>query len=86
MLQVLDVAVSLAKIADVDRALGKEDAALEGFKEGIQTLEGITFSEGSEDPTLEEKVRSLLGCILGVLQSLSFQSLHHRSLRMRLVQ
>eukprot|EP00246_Nothoceros_aenigmaticus_P017304 TRINITY_DN8385_c0_g1_i1.p1 TRINITY_DN8385_c0_g1~~TRINITY_DN8385_c0_g1_i1.p1 ORF type:complete len:392 (+),score=68.62 TRINITY_DN8385_c0_g1_i1:190-1365(+) len=58
--EVLDVAVSLAKIADVDRALGEDEAAVQGFKEGIKLLEGISFSTSNEDSTLEERWKSVL--------------------------
>ncbi|RDX57933.1 Protein NCA1, partial [Mucuna pruriens] len=46
--QVLDVAVSLAKVADVDRNLGDEKLATDGFQEAIDLLESLTLeSEAS---------------------------------------
>jgi hypothetical protein len=56
--QVLDVAVSLAKVADVDRALGKEDIANEGFQEGIKLLESLTLK--SEEAALEQRRCSVM--------------------------
>ncbi|KAK5794943.1 hypothetical protein PVK06_036197 [Gossypium arboreum] len=41
--QVIDIAVSLAKVADVDRILGKDDEAIDGFQEAIKLL--VTVSE-----------------------------------------
>ncbi|KAL4576845.1 hypothetical protein LXL04_012945 [Taraxacum kok-saghyz] len=42
--QVLDVAVSLAKVADVDRNLDAEDSATEGFQEAIKLLESLKIN------------------------------------------
>ncbi|MBA0665082.1 hypothetical protein Goklo_004997 [Gossypium klotzschianum] len=42
--QVIDIAVSLAKVADVDRILGKDDEAIDGFQEAIKLLR-VTISE-----------------------------------------
>ncbi|KAL1550034.1 protein NCA1-like [Salvia divinorum] len=56
--QVIDVAVSLAKVADVDRNLGDEDMAIAGFKEGIKLLESLTVSSGEVD--LEKRRLSVL--------------------------
>lgn len=42
--QVIDIAVSLAKVADVDRILGKDDEAINGFQEAIKLLR-VTISE-----------------------------------------
>ncbi|KAL5078335.1 hypothetical protein RYX36_017319 [Vicia faba] len=39
--QVLDVAVSLAKVADVDKSLGDEKSASDGFQEAINLLESL---------------------------------------------
>ncbi|PKI68782.1 hypothetical protein CRG98_010839 [Punica granatum] len=51
--QFLDVAVSLAKVADVDRSLGNEDTAIKGFQEGIKLLESLTLK--SEETALEQR-------------------------------
>lgn len=55
--QVLDVAVSLAKVADVDRNLDAEDIATEGFQEAINLLESLKIN--SEENALEQRVRNL---------------------------
>ena len=55
VLQILDLAVSLAKVADVDRTLGKEDVAVDGFEEAIKLLESLTLK--SEEVGLEPRVR-----------------------------
>lgn len=52
--QVIDLATSLAKVADVDRNLGNERTAVEGFKEAIECLEKLKL--GSEQASLEQKV------------------------------
>lgn len=69
--QVIDVAVSLAKVADVDRNLGDEATAIAGFKEGIKLLESLTVS--SEEVDLEKRVwiLLLLNCILRLLLKLN---------------
>ncbi|WVY99984.1 hypothetical protein V8G54_026054 [Vigna mungo] len=51
--QVLDVAVSLAKVADVDRNLGEEKLATDGFQEAIDLLESLTLK--SEASGLEQR-------------------------------
>ncbi|KAK3010104.1 hypothetical protein RJ639_012444 [Escallonia herrerae] len=56
--QILDVAVSLAKVADVDKNLGNEDVALDGFEEGIKLLEGLKLN--SEEVGLEQRRLSVL--------------------------
>ncbi|XP_030534553.2 protein NCA1 [Rhodamnia argentea] len=56
--QILDVAVSLAKVADVDRSLGNEDIAIQGFQEGIKLLESLALK--SEDIGLEQRRQSVL--------------------------
>ncbi|XP_042056993.1 protein NCA1-like [Salvia splendens] len=56
--QVIDIAVSLAKVADVDRNLGDEDTAIAGFKEGIKLLESLTVS--SEEDDFEKRRLSVL--------------------------
>lgn len=53
--QVLDVAVSLAKVADVDRNLGNENVAVDGFQEAINMLGSLTLK--SEEASLEQRVR-----------------------------
>lgn len=56
--QVIDLATSLAKVADVDRNLGNEDAAVEGFEEAIKCLEKLKLD--SEQASLEQRRRSVL--------------------------
>jgi hypothetical protein len=56
--QILDVAVSLAKVADIDRSLQKETAATDGFKEGMKLLESLKLD--SEDSALEKRRLSVL--------------------------
>ncbi|XP_061353104.1 protein NCA1 [Gastrolobium bilobum] len=56
--QVLDVAVSLAKVADVDRNLGDEKLATNGFQEAIDLLESLTLK--SEASGLEQRRLSVL--------------------------
>ncbi|XP_057782611.1 protein NCA1 [Salvia miltiorrhiza] len=56
--QVIDVAVSLAKVADVDRNLGDEDTAVAGFQEAIKLLESLTVSP--EEVGLEKRRLSVL--------------------------
>ncbi|KAL0724900.1 hypothetical protein Bca4012_039499 [Brassica carinata] len=56
--QILDVAVSLAKVADIDRSLTNEDAAIDGFKEGMKLLESL--KPDSEDSALEQRRLSVL--------------------------
>ncbi|KVI03547.1 Tetratricopeptide-like helical, partial [Cynara cardunculus var. scolymus] len=56
--QVLDVAVSLAKVADVDRNLDAEDTATEGFQEAINLLESLEIK--SEENALEQRRLSVL--------------------------
>lgn len=51
------MAVSLAKVADIDRSLQNEDAATDGFKEGVKLLESLKLD--SEDSALEQRVRFL---------------------------
>lgn len=53
-IQVLDVAVSLAKVADVDKSLGDEKSASDGFQEAIDLLESLTLK--SEASGLEQRV------------------------------
>ncbi|KDP40599.1 hypothetical protein JCGZ_24598 [Jatropha curcas] len=56
--QTLDVAVSLAKVADADRSLGKEDAALDRFQEAIKLLESLSLKP--EEAALEKRRLSVL--------------------------
>ncbi|GLT88663.1 hypothetical protein SLE2022_066790 [Rubroshorea leprosula] len=56
--QVLDVAVSLAKVADVDRNLGNENVAVDGFQEAINMLDSLTLK--SEEASLEQRRLSVL--------------------------
>ncbi|PRQ55931.1 putative transcription factor C2H2 family [Rosa chinensis] len=56
--QILDLAVSFAKVADVDRSLGNEDVAINEFQEGIKLLESLTLK--SEDTGLEQRRLSVL--------------------------
>ncbi|XP_021804404.1 protein NCA1-like [Prunus avium] len=56
--QILDLAVSFAKVADVDRNLGDEDVAIDEFEEGIKLLESLTLK--SEDTGLEQRRLSVL--------------------------
>ncbi|XBI24912.1 hypothetical protein VPH35_049927 [Triticum aestivum] len=55
--QVIDLATSLAKVADVDRNLGNEDAAVEGFEEAIKCLEKLKLD--SEQASLEQRVATI---------------------------
>nr|GEW29912.1 protein NCA1 [Tanacetum cinerariifolium] len=56
--QVLDLAVSLAKVADVDRNLDAEDTAIEGFQEAITLLKCLKIN--SEENALEQRRLSVL--------------------------
>ncbi|XP_077230737.1 protein NCA1-like [Tasmannia lanceolata] len=56
--QIVDVAVSLAKVADVDRNLGNEDMAIDGFKEAIKSLESLTLDP--KETGLEQRRLSVL--------------------------
>ncbi|RZC83356.1 hypothetical protein C5167_046142 [Papaver somniferum] len=57
-LLIIDVAVSLAKVADVDRNLGHEDVAVDGFQEAVKCLESLTLN--SDESGLEQKRVSVL--------------------------
>lgn len=57
--QVLDVAVSLAKVADVDRALGDSGPAKEGFQEAVKMLQNLSISSNVTD-SLERRRLSIL--------------------------
>ncbi|KAG9134766.1 hypothetical protein Leryth_001075 [Lithospermum erythrorhizon] len=65
--QVLDVAVSLAKVADVDRNLGNEDAALDRFQEAIKLTESLKLT--SEECGLEQKRLSILEFLNGQISN-----------------
>lgn len=69
--QVLDVAVSLAKVADVDRSIGNEDVAVDGFQEAIKRLESLTLKP--EEAGLEQRVRFLFQLL--VVSSLDYENL-----------
>ncbi|PWZ34099.1 E3 ubiquitin-protein ligase CHFR [Zea mays] len=56
--QVIDLATSLAKVADVDRNLGNESTAVEGFEEAIRCLEKLKLD--SEQTSLEQRRLSVL--------------------------
>ncbi|KAJ9190499.1 hypothetical protein P3X46_001692 [Hevea brasiliensis] len=56
--QTLDVAVSLAKVADADRSLGHEHEALDKFQEAIKLLECLTLKP--EEAALEQRRSSVL--------------------------
>ncbi|XP_077235938.1 protein NCA1-like [Tasmannia lanceolata] len=56
--QMVDVAVSLAKVADVDRNLGNEGTAVDGFQEAIKCLESLTLDP--KDTALEQRRLSVL--------------------------
>jgi len=56
--QVIDLATSLAKVADVDRNLGNESAAVEGFEEAIHCLEKLKLD--SKQANLEQRRVSVL--------------------------
>ncbi|CAL4989547.1 unnamed protein product [Urochloa decumbens] len=56
--QVIDLATSLAKVADVDKNLGNESTAVKGFEEAIECLEKLKL--GSEQASLEQRRLSVL--------------------------
>ncbi|CAM8910670.1 unnamed protein product [Rhodiola kirilowii] len=75
--QVLDVAVSLAKVADIDLNLGNKDAAIDGFQEGLKLLESLTTS-ANDDP-LEQRRASVMDFLKSQLaekQSAATDSVH----------
>lgn len=57
--QVLDVAVSLAKVADVDRALGDDGSAKEGFQEAMKTMQNLSANSNDTD-SLERRRLSIV--------------------------
>ncbi|KAL9243745.1 hypothetical protein vseg_017596 [Gypsophila vaccaria] len=54
----LDVAVSLAKVADADRGLGDEDEAIAGFSSAVNLLESLKLN--ADDVALEQRRKSVL--------------------------
>lgn len=54
----LDVAVSLAKVADVDRGLGDEEGAIAGFREAINMLDSLKID--SSQVALVQRHQSVL--------------------------
>lgn len=48
------MAVSLAKVADVDRNLGNENVAIDGFQEAIRLLESLSLKP--DEAGLEQRV------------------------------
>lgn len=54
----LDVAVSLAKVADVDRGLGNDEGAIAGFREAVHMLESLKID--SSQVALEQRRQSVL--------------------------
>ncbi|KAH0918763.1 protein NCA1 [Brassica rapa] len=57
--QILDVAVSLAKVADIDRSLTNEDAAIDGFKEGMKLLDSLKL-DSEDSAALEQRRLSVM--------------------------
>ena len=68
------MAVSLAKVADVDSGLGNEDMAVDRFQEGIKLLESLTLN--SENPGLEQRVRLQIPCLLLTLNSVHIHQMY----------
>ncbi|KAG9458567.1 hypothetical protein H6P81_003075 [Aristolochia fimbriata] len=58
MSQVVDVAVSLAKVADVDHSLGENNLALDGFQEAIKCLDSLSLDP--KESGLEQRRLSVL--------------------------
>ncbi|KMZ73835.1 Polycomb complex protein BMI-1 [Zostera marina] len=56
--QILDVATSLAKVADVDRSLGDEKMAVSRFEEAIKCLESLKLK--SDEVGLEMRKKTVL--------------------------
>lgn len=71
--QVIDLATSLAKVADVNRNLGEDKAAIEGFEEAVQCLQALKLD--SAEAALEKKRRS----VLDFLQSQLTENSNHVS-------
>lgn len=54
----IDLATSLAKVADVERNLGEDKTAIEKFNEAVQCLEALKLD--SAEAVLEKKAHCLL--------------------------
>lgn len=65
--QVIDVATSLAKVADVDRNLGNEDAATGNFEEAVKLLESLSIS--AEEAGLEQRRLSVMDFLKSQLEN-----------------
>lgn len=65
--QIIDVAVSLAKVADVNRGLGNEKAATERFQEAVKCLECLSL-QPDEEASLEKRRLSVLEFLHGQLK------------------
>lgn len=65
--QIIDIAVSLAKVADVNRALGNEKVAIQRFQEAVKCLECLSL-QPDEEPSLENKRQSVLEFLHGQLK------------------
>ncbi|ERM97188.1 hypothetical protein AMTR_s00119p00032590 [Amborella trichopoda] len=61
----VDIAVSLAKVADVDRSLGNEGMAINGFQEAIKCLESLKLD--ANEVALEKRRLSVLEFLHGQL-------------------
>ncbi|XVF41022.1 hypothetical protein PTKIN_Ptkin01aG0247100 [Pterospermum kingtungense] len=72
--QILDIAVSLAKVADIDRILGKEDMAVDGFEEAIKLLESLTLK--SEEADLEPRRLSVVAFLKTQLAEKQSEGIH----------
>ncbi|EFJ17444.1 hypothetical protein SELMODRAFT_154638 [Selaginella moellendorffii] len=57
----IDVVVSLAKVADVQRAMGRDSEAAEGFTAAITRLEHLTCPPSPRDESLNKRRASVLG-------------------------
>lgn len=64
-------------MADVDRTLGNEDAAVEGFREGIKLLESLTLKP--EETALEQRVRYKLPSVNSVTFFSPLRRLNYRT-------
>jgi len=65
--QIIDVAVSLAKVADVNRGLGNEKTATERFQEAVKCLERLSL-QPNEEASLEKRRLSVLEFLHGQLK------------------
>ncbi|KAM0953862.1 putative transcription factor C2H2 family [Dioscorea sansibarensis] len=64
--QIVDVAVSLAKVADVDRTLKNEAGAINGFQEAVELLESLKLN--SDENGLEQRRVSVLDFVRGQIE------------------